>query len=145
MSQCERLGRRKVSPYFSPKKWSLYGVTCIFAIHSLGSYSTTAFFLRSFENVLENWRSHHFWGHITCVLFYVIVSQFPDPPSYVVDGYKNKRDLIATKKMDSGKVGPATLAPIVIPSDSTSSDEGDIETPKRGSRVRYPRLDAKNS
>jgi hypothetical protein len=144
LSQCERLGRRKISPYFSPKKWSFYGVMCIFTIHSLGSYSTTAFFLRSFENVLENWKSHHFWGHITCVLFYVIVSQFPDPPNYVVDGYKKEKDLIA--KIQRTDVGQGKkLASIILPNDSVSSEDGDIETPKRKSRVAYPSLDTKYS
>ena len=80
MSHCERLGREKISPYFSEKKWSVYGVTCIITIHALGSYATTAFFLRSYENVMENWRSHHFWGHIACLVFYLVVSLLPTPP-----------------------------------------------------------------
>lgn len=91
MSQCERLGRKKISPYFSEKKWSLYGVACMITIHALGSYCTTAFFLRSMENVVNNWRSHHFWGHIACALFYVAVSLLPTPP---------KQSTIARKKVD---------------------------------------------
>lgn len=79
MSQCERLGRKKISPYFSPKKWSIYGVTCIFSIHALGSYATTAFFLKSWENVMENWRAHYFWGHIACFVYYTVVSALPYP------------------------------------------------------------------
>ena len=79
MSQCERLGRKKISPYFTDKKWSLYGVSCILTIHALASYSTTAFFLRSWENVMENWRSHNFWGHIACLIFYLLVSLLPTP------------------------------------------------------------------
>ena len=79
MSQCERLGRKKISPYFSEKKWSLYGVTCMVTLHALGSYCTSAFFLRSMENVWDNWQSHYFWGHIACLLFYVVVSALPTP------------------------------------------------------------------
>lgn len=81
MSQCELIGRKKISPHLSPKKWSIYGVTCIVTIHALGSYATTAFFLRSWENVMENWRAHYFWGHIACFLYYIIVSMLPTPQS----------------------------------------------------------------
>jgi len=80
ISQCERLGRAKISPYFSEKKWSLYSIACMLSIHSVGGcYATTAFFLRSWENVMDNWRAHHFCGHIVCVVFYLAVSQLPTP------------------------------------------------------------------
>lgn len=81
LAHCERLGRKKISPYFSKKCWSLYGITCSILFHAIGSYATTAFFLRSYENVMENWRSHYFWGHIVCIIFYILVSQLPTPPS----------------------------------------------------------------
>ncbi|CAB9520578.1 bound O-acyltransferase domain-containing protein 2 [Seminavis robusta] len=121
MSQCERLGRRKISPYFSPKKWSFYGVSYIVVLHSLGSYATTAFFLRSAENVMDNWRSHNYWGHIVLVLYYVIVSQFPDPPQHVVASCQAEKKALAQQgaklelpqtsphKSMSGRLGTATI------------------------------------
>jgi hypothetical protein len=89
MSQCERLGRKKISPYFSKEKWSIYGVTCMVTLHALGSYCISAFFLRSMENTIANWRSHNFWGHIACLLFYVIVSGLPTPPKQSTSTPKN--------------------------------------------------------
>lgn len=80
MSQCERLGRKKLSPYFSQSRWTLHGILSFIILHLLGSYATTAFFLRSAENVMINWRSHYYWGHIACFIFYGIVSLLPSPP-----------------------------------------------------------------
>ena len=79
ISQCERLGRKKISPYFSDKRWSCYDICVMIGLHALGSYATTAFFLRSWENVMDNWRSHQFWGHIALLIFYVLVSLLPTP------------------------------------------------------------------
>ena len=30
---------------------------------------------------MDNWRSHHFWGHIALLVFYVLVSLLPTPAS----------------------------------------------------------------
>ena len=79
LSKCERLGRKKISPYFPDRRWTLYDIVVMIGLHALGSYATTAFFLRSWENVMENWRSHHFWGHIALLVFYVLVSLLPTP------------------------------------------------------------------
>lgn len=79
MTFCERLGRKKISPYFSEAKWSLYGIACILVTSFFVEYMVSPFPLLAGDRSWNNWKSHYFFGHIGCVLFYVIVSQFPTP------------------------------------------------------------------
>jgi len=79
MTFCERIGRKKLSPRFSSDKWSLYGIACILSTSFFVEYMVSAFPLLAGDRSLANWKSHYFFGHIGCVLFYVVVSQFPTP------------------------------------------------------------------
>ena len=76
---CERLGRKKISPKFSSNKLSLYGLVS-FAVTSFAvEYMVSPFPLLAFDRSWENWKSHYFFGHIGCIVFYTIVSNLPTP------------------------------------------------------------------
>lgn len=79
LTACERLGRKKISPYFSSKKWSPYGIFSIFCTQFLVEYLVLSFQLLSFEWAYACWKSHYFFGHIVFVLFFLIVSRLPTP------------------------------------------------------------------
>jgi hypothetical protein len=76
---CERIGRKKLSPRFSSKKFSLYGLCTIFATSLFAEYSVIAFQLLAFDWAFAAWKSHFFFGHIGAVIFYVACSQLPTP------------------------------------------------------------------
>lgn len=76
---CERLGRKKISPYFSNKKWSPYGIVCMVATSLIVQYLVSAFILLALDRSWNNWKSHYFFAHISCVVCYFIFSQLPTP------------------------------------------------------------------
>ena len=76
---CERLGRKKISPHFSKKKWSPYGIVCILSTSFIVEYMIQPFQLLAYGWSLDNWKGHYFFGHILCVIFYLVVSRFPTP------------------------------------------------------------------
>jgi hypothetical protein len=79
LTACERLGRKKLSPKFSSSKWSLYGIATIIATSLVVEYIVLAFQLLAFDWAVAAWKSHYFFGHILCVVFYGVVSQMPTP------------------------------------------------------------------
>ena len=81
VTHCGRVGKKKISPYFPSDKWGLYRIACIIATSVVIQYFVSAHFLASLEWSLRNWRSHYFFGHIGCIIFYIIVSQIPTPKS----------------------------------------------------------------
>lgn len=84
MTFCERLARKKISPYFSPEKWSLYGVLCMIATSLCSSYMVSSFVLLAAEWSWANWKNFFFLGHFGCMLFYITVSQLPSPKKKTV-------------------------------------------------------------
>ena len=76
---CERLGKKKISPYFSDEKWSPHGVACIMATSMCANYMVSSFIFLALDRSWNNWKSHYFFGHIACIAFYLIVQQFPTP------------------------------------------------------------------
>lgn len=76
---CERLGRKKLSPKFSSKKWSLYGIATMLSTSITVNYVVIAFQLLAFDWAVAAWKSHYFFGHIAALVFYVAVSQLPTP------------------------------------------------------------------
>jgi hypothetical protein len=76
---CERLGRKKISPHFSSDNLSVYGVVCFLTTSFFVEYMVSSFQMLAFEWSWNVWRDHYFFGHIGCVLFYIVVSQFPTP------------------------------------------------------------------
>jgi hypothetical protein len=79
LTVCERLGRKKISPYFSKEKWSLYGIVTILFTSLAVEYMVSPFPLLALDRSWNNWKSHYFFGHIGCVVFYLIVSMLPTP------------------------------------------------------------------
>lgn len=79
ITACERLGRKKISPNFSPAKWSPYGIATIFATSLVVEYMVSAFQMLALDRSWMCWRSNYFFGHILCVVFYLVVSRLPTP------------------------------------------------------------------
>jgi len=76
---CERVGRKKLSPRFSPNKWSLYGLSTIIVTSLFAEYAVIAFQLLAYDWAVAAWKSHYFFGHILAIIFYFAVSQVPTP------------------------------------------------------------------
>ena len=57
---------------------------------------------------MENWKSHYFWGHIACVLFYVVVSRLPDAPKQYTPT-PGKADLVDIRGLSSSDKSPSHL------------------------------------
>ncbi len=79
ITACERLGRKKISPRFSSNKWSPYGIVCILSTSFVVEYVIQPFQLLAYGWAFDNWKNHYFFGHILCVIFYVVVSRIPTP------------------------------------------------------------------
>ena len=76
---CERLGRKKISPYFSSSNWSAYGILCIATTSFFVEYMVSAFQMLALDWAWNVWKSNYFFGHILCILFYTVMSQVPSP------------------------------------------------------------------
>ena len=79
LTVCERLGRKKISPYFSAKPWSLYDILCKLVTTFFVSYMVVAFALLSFEWSWNTWKSHKYFGHLLCIVIYVTLTMLPTP------------------------------------------------------------------
>lgn len=88
MAQCERIGRKKISPLFADaetgkpaSKWSPYGICCILVTSICAEYLVQSFQLLAFDWSIKCWSSYYFAGHLVFVVFYGLVSTFlPTPP-----------------------------------------------------------------
>lgn len=76
---CERLGRKKISPYFSDAKFSLYGILCIVVSSVFVEYIVSAFAMLSLDRAWGNYKANYFFGHVGAILFYVVASMLPSP------------------------------------------------------------------
>jgi len=76
---CERLAKKKLTPRFSPDRFSLYGILSSIATSLVIQHMIMAFMLLSFEWSYNFLKSQYFFSHILCVLFYAVVSQIPTP------------------------------------------------------------------
>jgi MBOAT, membrane-bound O-acyltransferase family len=77
---CERIGRKKISPYFINSSYAaMYGIVCMIVTSIFVEYMVAPFPLLALEWSWNNWKSHYFFGHIGCLLFYIIVSSLPTP------------------------------------------------------------------
>jgi hypothetical protein len=81
---CERLGRAKLSPLFSSGgKWSPWGIITMVSTSVVVNYMAVPFELLAFDWSFACWKSFYFFGHILCIVFYVIVSMLPTPKKKV--------------------------------------------------------------
>jgi len=77
---CERLGRKKLTPRFdNGKNWGLYRIACVLSTSFVVNYSVTAFQLLALDWSYAVWKSNFFYGHVGCLLFYVVLSNVPSP------------------------------------------------------------------
>mmetsp|Transcript_21124 Transcript_21124/g.60569 ORF Transcript_21124/g.60569 Transcript_21124/m.60569 type:complete len:503 (+) Transcript_21124:97-1605(+) len=78
---CERVGRKKLTPRFatSGSKWSPWGIVTMLSTSFVVEYMVAAFQLLSYDWAVANWKSHLFFGHILCFVFYGALSNLPSP------------------------------------------------------------------
>mmetsp|Transcript_36085 Transcript_36085/g.44163 ORF Transcript_36085/g.44163 Transcript_36085/m.44163 type:complete len:502 (+) Transcript_36085:148-1653(+) len=79
ITMCERLGKKKLSSRFPPGKWTPWGIVCILATSFVVEYMVMPFQLLAWDWGFTYWKSQFFFGHILCVIFFVVVGQFPSP------------------------------------------------------------------
>jgi len=78
LTACERLGRKKLSPYFSTGgKWSPWGIVTMLTTSFLIEYFVQPFQVLAFSWGWEAWSAHHFFGHVLAAIFYIVVSMVP--------------------------------------------------------------------
>jgi len=76
---CDRLAKKKISPYFSSSDYSLYGILGTLATTITINYMILPFNLLAGGWSFEAYKSFYFFGHIGCVVFYVVLSMLPSP------------------------------------------------------------------
>jgi len=74
---CERVARKKISPLFGSS--ALYYVVCVLVTSFFVEYTVIPFQLLAYDWAVVAWKSNYFFGHILCVLFYLVVSRLPTP------------------------------------------------------------------
>ena len=93
MQTCARLGRKKISPHFastSKSKWSTYRIICTLVTFFMTQYMVVPQLILSYEWSMQNWKNNYFFGHILCIIFYIIVSKLPTPPKNLTVAPKEK-------------------------------------------------------
>lgn len=78
---CDRLAKKKLSPYFSNSKFSLYGLACMFATSVTMNYMILAFVILARSWAWAVYQSNYFFGHIGAVVYYIVLSALPKPRS----------------------------------------------------------------
>jgi len=79
MTFAERIIKKKISPYFSPKKWTPYGIFGIIMTSVCVEYFVIPFVMLARDRSWDAWKSHYFFGHIACLAVCLVLSQFPTP------------------------------------------------------------------
>jgi hypothetical protein len=79
MTIVQRLAAKKISPNYSAKKWSPYGIACILMTSFVVEYMVSAFALLDFSNGIALWKSHYFLGHVLCIVAYALLINMPSP------------------------------------------------------------------
>lgn len=76
---CDRMAKKKISPYFSSSNLSLYRIACTLATSITINYMILPFNMLAGGWSIAAYKSFYFFGHIGCVVFYVVLSMFPSP------------------------------------------------------------------
>jgi len=77
---CDRMAKKKLSPYFSSSNFSLYGIACTLATTITINYMILPFNMLAGGWSLGAYKSFYFFGHIGCAVYYVVLSMLPTPP-----------------------------------------------------------------
>jgi hypothetical protein len=79
LTVCERMARKKISPYFSSARWGWYGIVGMLTTSFFVEYMVAPFPLLAFEWSWNTWKSHYFFGHVGCVIGYAVLTLLPTP------------------------------------------------------------------
>jgi hypothetical protein len=77
---CDRLAKKKLSPYFSKSQFSLYGILAGVATSVVMNYMILVFVILAGEWSWNVYKTNYYFGHIACVVFYIILTLMPKPP-----------------------------------------------------------------
>lgn len=80
LTMTERVIKMKVSPYFSPKKWSPYGVVGIIFTSVFVEYMVIPFVLLARDRSYDCYKGHYFFGHLIPVAILLLAPFLPNPP-----------------------------------------------------------------
>jgi len=92
MTQCERIGRKKLTPYFGANekgRFGPWGIVTIISTEVMLCYIGIPFLLLSGEWAVEAWKNLFFGGHVVMVIFYFVCSVVPTKRT--VEGDKKKK------------------------------------------------------
>eukprot|EP00531_Pseudo-nitzschia_arenysensis_P003672 CAMPEP_0116131462 /NCGR_PEP_ID=MMETSP0329-20121206/9017_1 /TAXON_ID=697910 /ORGANISM="Pseudo-nitzschia arenysensis, Strain B593" /LENGTH=499 /DNA_ID=CAMNT_0003625891 /DNA_START=102 /DNA_END=1601 /DNA_ORIENTATION=+ len=78
-SVCDRLAKKKISPYFSSSDYSLYGIASTLATTITINYLILPFTMLAYEWSWAAYKSFYFFGHVGCLVFYVVLTMLPSP------------------------------------------------------------------
>jgi uncharacterized membrane protein len=79
LTVCERLARKKISPHFSSARWGWYGILGMLTTSFFTEYMVAPFPLLALDWSWNTWKSHYFFGHIGCVIGYILLTLLPSP------------------------------------------------------------------
>lgn len=74
LTMCERVIKKKISPYFPEAKWSPYGVVGILVTSFFIEYMVIPFVLLARDRSFACYKSHYFFGHIIPAVFLLVVA-----------------------------------------------------------------------
>mmetsp|Transcript_11181 Transcript_11181/g.32286 ORF Transcript_11181/g.32286 Transcript_11181/m.32286 type:complete len:500 (-) Transcript_11181:1675-3174(-) len=78
-SFCDRLAKKKISPYFSKAPYSPYGILAILATTITINYLILPFTILAGGWSFDAYKSFYYFGHIGCVAYYIILNILPSP------------------------------------------------------------------
>jgi hypothetical protein len=76
---CDRLAKKKISPYFSKSRYSLYGLLGTVATTVSVNYLISSFLMLAASWAWDLWKSNYFFGHFACIGFYLLLLSLPTP------------------------------------------------------------------
>jgi hypothetical protein len=79
-SFCDRMAKKKLSPYFSSSNYSLYGIASTLATTITINYMILPFNMLAGGWSLGAYKSFYFFGHIGCAVYFAVLSMLPNPP-----------------------------------------------------------------
>jgi len=81
LTQCERLGRKKLTPIFGPEstEYSPWGIVCMITTKTFVNYGIVGFLLLSYAWTIKTYSSLYWFGHVVPIIFFAILSILPSP------------------------------------------------------------------
>eukprot|EP00526_Cylindrotheca_closterium_P009249 CAMPEP_0113605928 /NCGR_PEP_ID=MMETSP0017_2-20120614/2588_1 /TAXON_ID=2856 /ORGANISM="Cylindrotheca closterium" /LENGTH=506 /DNA_ID=CAMNT_0000514449 /DNA_START=91 /DNA_END=1611 /DNA_ORIENTATION=- /assembly_acc=CAM_ASM_000147 len=76
---CDRMAKKKLGPYFSKSKYTLYGIISFLATSISMNYMILPFVMLAYSWSWDAYQTNYFFGHIGCIIYYVILAMLPKP------------------------------------------------------------------